>query len=1069
MSKTADTKFFTNDNNSNLYNRFNDTLKNACYFDALVGYFRTSGFHRIYKSLNEVKKIRILVGINTDYETYKLIQEVKQINFLETQVQTKQYFNRAVVNEFDNSEDSFDVEESVAKFIELLKSNRLEIKAFPSDKIHAKVYITRYSEPVSSVLEGSVVTGSSNFTENGLNAQYEFNVELKDPADYKFALNKFEELWAIAVDVSAEYIETINSKTWLNNEITPYEIYLKFLYEYFYEDINAEETLEVDLPDNYMRLNYQINAISTINRIVESYGGVFISDVVGLGKTYICAMYAQILNGRKLILSPPPVIDNWKGAMHDFGVKKYTIESIGMLHKIVEKIQKTGENEYDYIFIDEAHRFRNGDTNQYELLKRLCLNKKVILISATPLNNSFYDFKALITLFQKANDCDIPGIPGRNLDAFFTSKRNYLKETEKLYGSKNHPDYINAVKSVSKEVRTKILNHIMVRRTRTDIKNRFEKDMKKQGLSFPEVKPPQRIIYEFDKNTNRIFEQTIEMITVLSYARYTPRLYLDKQLSAFEIQQQANLKGFMKSRFVKRLESSKYAFEMTLKRTIESYEKYIKMYNSGFVYISKDVNIFDYIDNDNTDDLDNLINSYSDKKVEKFSSESFNEGFIDNLNKDLELLEDTYEKWNTINKDYKREQFINVLKENELLSKSKIVVFTESKETGEDLFETLQEEYGEGVLFYSSSHSASIKEVIKENFDPSSKSQADDIRILITTDVLAEGINLHRSNVIINYDLPWNPTRVLQRVGRVNRVGTKHNSIHIFNIFPTAKADKELDLESNIIAKIQAFHNALGEDAKYLSEEEEFTSYDLRGAGKRIFEDIENAGSSEDEEENIELKYLSIIRDIRDKDTALFKKIGLLPKKIRTARKFIEVTNNSLITFFRKGRLKKFAITKGAKPQEIAFEDAVKYFECEKREPRKDIPRQYYEYLESNKKLFDSQAYDDENVVIQKGRSNKKDVVNIIKNELLREDKFTQSDKEYLQSIIKAYDLGVIPTAITKRLKVLFNKEFNSLKLLASIKVIVPDGYLNTDTKSKKSESTTKEIVLSQFLYKNEG
>ncbi|MEG1965194.1 MAG: phospholipase D-like domain-containing protein [Oscillospiraceae bacterium] len=236
MVNNTDTKFFTNEFGSNLYKRFNDTLENARYFDALVGYFRTSGFHRLYNSLSDIEKIRILVGINTDYETYKFIQDSKQINFLETQVQTKEFFNKSVINEFENSEDSFSVEESVSKFKELLKANKLEIKAFPSDKIHAKVYITRYKKPVSKVLEGSVVTGSSNFTENGLNAQYEFNVELKDPSDYKYALNKFEELWLQAVDVSAEYIETINSKTWLSDEITPYEIYLKFLYEYFYDE-----------------------------------------------------------------------------------------------------------------------------------------------------------------------------------------------------------------------------------------------------------------------------------------------------------------------------------------------------------------------------------------------------------------------------------------------------------------------------------------------------------------------------------------------------------------------------------------------------------------------------------------------------------------------------------------------------------------------------------------------------------------------------------------------------------------------------------------------------------------
>ncbi|MEG1965195.1 MAG: helicase-related protein [Oscillospiraceae bacterium] len=809
-----------------------------------------------------------------------------------------------------------------------------------------------------------------------------------------------------------------------------------------------------------MKLDYQLNAIAKISKIVDDYGGIFISDVVGLGKTYISAMYAQTLQKNKLILCPPPVIDNWKGAFRDFGVKKYEIESIGMLHKVIEDI-KHGKT-YDYIFVDEAHRFRNGETSQYELLKRICLNKKVILISATPLNNSFFDFKALITLFQKANDCDIPGIPGRNLEVFFASKKNQLKEVEKKSKGKSDPIYINEVKNISKEVRDKILNHIMIRRTRTDIKKHFSKDLKKQGLFFPEVLPPEKIIYEFDDKTNTVFENTIDVIKNLTYARYTPKLYLKaEQLSAFEKTQQTNMKGFMKSRLVKRLESSKYAFQMTLSRMINSYEKYIEMYNSGYIYISKDVDVFDYIDSDDTAKLDQMLNSNSDKKVEKFAVESFEENFLINLKGDIELLKETYSSWLQVDTDFKKQKFIKTLDENELLKNSKLVIFTESKETGDDLFESLKEIYGQSVLFYSSTHSSSLREVIKDNFDPNNKIKADDIRILITTDVLAEGINLHRSNIIINYDLPWNPTRVLQRAGRVNRVGTEHRTVHTFNFFPTAKTDAELDLESNIIAKIQAFHNALGEDAKYLSEEEEFTSFNLRGAN--LYKTL-NQGIIEDEEENLELKYLSIIRGLRDKETSLFKKIGELPKKTRTAKEYNNVTNDSLITFFRKGKLKKFCVTQGLQAQEVSFNEAVKYFECKKDETKKQVPKNYFELLASNKKVFEMNDIEDE-MVLQKGRSNQKNVVKTLKS-LLKEPKYTQAEIEFVQQILKAYQLGTIPSAITKKLKTFMDKEFDNLKLLSDIKNIVPNEYLNLAHNKQSYTSSKNEIVLSEFLYK---
>ena len=167
--------------------------------------------------------------------------------------------------------------------------------------------------------------------------------------------------------------------------------------------------------------------------------------------------------------------------------------------------------------------------------------------------------------------------------------------------------------------------------------------------------------------------------------------------------------------------------------------------------------------------------------------------------------------------------------------------------------------------------------------------------------MLAEGINLHRSNVVINYDLPWNPTRVLQRVGRVNRVGTKHTKIHIFNFFPTSQSDEHLGLEANIKTKIQAFHDTLGEDARYLTEEEQYSSHELFGdylyrklSDKKTYE-------GEQEEESSELEYLKILRDIRDTQPELFEKIKHLPKKARTGRTQQGPSKNSLITFFRKG------------------------------------------------------------------------------------------------------------------------------------------------------------------------
>ncbi|MCD7779740.1 MAG: SNF2-related protein, partial [Candidatus Gastranaerophilales bacterium] len=1010
MAQTTDTKFFTNESGFTLYDRFNHTLKSARFFDTLAGYFRTSGFYRLYKSLDNVEKIRILVGLNVDSKVVDILENVGQqhLNF-ESQTNIRKQFQDEIEKEFAASDDTAQVDEGVLKFKEMLLAGKIEIKACRDKNIHAKVYITRYHE--GALIDGSVITGSSNFTENGLNVQYEFNVELKDPPDVKFALEKFEELWADAVPVSDDYIDAIENRTWLNDTITPYEMYLKFLYEYFCERINVEN-IKPDLPDGYMDLRYQTDAIAQIYKIVEDYDGIFISDVVGLGKTYIATMYAKILKGKVLVIAPPPIMQNWENAFKDFNIlpKNYDIVSIGKLQNVIEKLEQaetSGEKTYEYVFVDEAHRFRNGKNQQYEQLKRICQNKKVILISATPLNNTFFDFYYLISLFQNPINSDIPGI--QNLEAFFSNRKQKIKKIDQEFG-KDSEEYINAVKQVSKEVRDKILSRIMIRRTRTDIKKHFSDDMEKQGLFFPEVQKPERLVYEFDTYTNSVFEKTIKVIggknvpteEKLSYARYAPKMYLKKQLTSYEAQQQKNNVGFMKSRLVKRLESSKYAFEKTLERSIESHKKLLKMYNDGTVYISKDINVLDYIDDD-TKTIEDLLEKGREKELEIYASSDFKPEFIEYIKHDIQLLQETLDSWKEIKHDYKQEKFIKELKENNLLKDKKLVIFTESSETGEQLSNVLKENFGNNVLFYSSNKSECLKEIIKDNYDPNKKEcfQKDNIQLLVTTDVLSEGINLHRSNIIVNYDLPWNPTKVLQRVGRVNRVGTQHDKIFIFNFFPTSQTDKELGLESSIIAKIQAFHNALGEDAKYLSDEEEVESYNMRGEEQyRILNSINEFNEQEDE--NIELKYLTFLRKLRDKDTDTFEKIKNLPKKIRVARESEKTSIDSLITFFRKGRLNKFCITDGSKVSEIPFDEAVKYFECDKNAKRKSLPEQYFDYLAKNKDLF-GQPIETEELSSKAGKSKYEKIIRDLKAVLRTCRKYTEDEKGYIQSVITAF------------------------------------------------------------------
>ena len=307
----SDLTFITNEANQNLKERFEVLIKDTQFFDCLVGYFYTSGFHAIYPALEQTQKIRILIGISTNKPTYDLLQigaTDRQQSLQFSHAETKKEFESQLEQEMQESEDHRRVEEGVGKFIEWIRSKKLEVKAYPSQNIHAKLYIMTFAEGDRDV--GRVITGSSNFTQAGLADNLEFNVELKNRADYEFAKQKFEELWQDSVDVSEQYIQTIADKTWLNQNITPYQLYLKFLYEYFKDELSqTDELFAKYLPQEFKKLEYQEQAVLNAKKILEEFGGVFIADVVGLGKTYIATLLAGQIDGRTLVIAPPVLLD----------------------------------------------------------------------------------------------------------------------------------------------------------------------------------------------------------------------------------------------------------------------------------------------------------------------------------------------------------------------------------------------------------------------------------------------------------------------------------------------------------------------------------------------------------------------------------------------------------------------------------------------------------------------------------------------------------------------------------------------------------------------------------------
>jgi superfamily II DNA/RNA helicase len=1068
-----DLTFLTNEPGKSLRERFSVLLKkDARYFDCLVGYFFISGFYKLYPALEKIEKIRILIGLQTDRSAYDLMEKAREqceLPFM-SHASVKEQLPKDVLNEFEKSADTVDIETGVHKFVEWVRSGKLEIKAYPGECLHAKVYILTFNEGFMD--KGRVITGSSNFTQSGLVENLEFNVELKNRADYDFAIAKFNDLWAVAVDVSKPYVDTIVNRSPFAH-FTPYELYLKFLYEYFKDEVNRPDALEdLYVPDGFKRLKYQEEAVLNANKVLQEYGGLFLSDVVGLGKTYMAALIAQQLEGRSLVIAPPHLLDknnrgSWPNVFGDFRVPHTDFESIGKLESLLER----DVSKYSNVFIDESHRFRTETNLTYETLAQICRGKRVILVSATPLNNTPQDILSQVKLFQNGKNSTIPNV--RNLEAFFA---RLAKNLNGLDRQADRERYFAAVQANAKATREQILKHLMIRRTRNEIMKYYGDDLQLQGLKFPEVSDPQPLFYKFGKTENDIFIETVQLITKeFAYARYKPLTYYEGKREHREVQSQRNLAKFMKILLVKRLESSFHAFRLTLERFIRTYDRVIEEFHNGLVYISKKhINkIFDLLEADDQEAIDSLLES---DKAERLAAKDFKPQFIKELENDRKILRKISARWKLIKRDPKWDTFREVLRSERILKKGKIIIFTESKETAEYLMQRIADEVDKKVLLFTGTSDESIRKEVIANFDARAFTPKDQYRILVATEVLSEGVNLHRSNIVVNYDIPWNPTRLIQRVGRVNRVDTSFDTIHTFNFFPTEESNDLIKLKEAAEAKIHAFIEMLGADARLLTEGEEIKSHDLFAkltSRKTI--------TGEDEEEESELEYLTEIREVRDEQPELFARIKRLPKKARSTRSVSAeksvIPNRfpSLLTYFRQGRLDKFFMAPPGATETVEldfFTTAKTLKPAESSEKRQNIPHEFYKLLEKNKQAFAAATSPDLDDAIPKHRGGANDAY-ILKRLKAKDIRtyhgFTEDDELYIQNVIQLLIDGALPRPTTKKVADAMKKEIQPLKVLGIVRRDISSLFFQATRAQKTSHAfNPREVILSSYLLEEE-
>jgi superfamily II DNA/RNA helicase len=985
---------------------------------------------------------------------------------LRSHASTKEQVADDVLIELEKSSDSAAIETGIHKFIDWIRSGKLEIKAHASENMHAKVYIMTFAE--SDRDKGRVITGSSNLSQSGLDDNLEFNVELKNRADYDFAITKFNELWAVAVDVSKPYEDTIINRSPFAR-FTPYELYLKFLYEYFRGELSSPGELDdIYVPTDFKRLKYQEEAVFSAKKVLEEYGGLFLSDVVGLGKTYVAALLAQQLDGRSLVIAPPHLLDkqnrgSWPNVFGDFRVPQTDFESLGKLEDLLER----DTSKYANVFLDESHRFRTETTQTYEMLAQICRGKRVILISATPMNNTPRDILSQVKLFQNGKNSTIPNV--RNLEVFFAHLEKNLHGLDR---QADRDQYFATVQGNAKATREKVLKYLMVRRTRAEIVKYYGEDLKLRGLKFPDVTDPQPLFYKFSKVENEVFLETTRLLTKdFTYARYKPLTYYEGKIEEHQRQSQRNLARFMKILLIKRLESSSYAFRLSLERFIHSYDRVIGEFRKGHVYISKKHidKVFDLLETDNHEGIDELLEA---GKAEALDTKDFDAAFIRDLEADRTILNRVADLWKRITRDPKWEAFREVLRSDGKLKRGKLIIFTESRETAEYLAERIRSELESGVLVFTGGSDEAVRKEVIANFDARAFQPSDRYRILVATEVLSEGVNLHRSNIVINYDIPWNPTRLIQRVGRVNRLDTTFDSIHTYNFFPTEESNDLIKLKEAAEAKIHAFIEMLGADARLLTEGEEIKSHDLfaKLTSKKTI-------TGEDEDKESELEYLTEIRQVRDEQPELFARIKRLPRKARSTKQVDVKANSSirgfpsLLTYFRQGKLDKFFLMQpiSVEPLELDFFASAKLLKpldhAEKPQPIMD---DFYKMLDKNKSAFAAATAGELDDAGQKRGGGANDTY-ILKRLKAREIRsyhgFTDDDELFIQQVVGLLVDGALPRPTTKKVAGALKKEIEPLRVLGVLRRDIPPLFFQaTRAQQNPHALSPREVILSSYV-----
>ena len=802
-----------------------------------VGYFFISGFAEIMNSLKKMEDskdpehmIRLLISPTTNRRTAEAMlagneayEEVKRKSKKgeseEKSVEKTRVEVKKTLEYMPQSEKEL---LAVKKLIDLIRKKKLQVKVYTKEQLHAKAYIFELDNPH---MERVAIVGSSNLSISGIKQHAELNIRTAHPHDAQEVKEWFDRHWDDeSCKEFTEDIADILEYSWAGKKHTSSDVYGKAVIheheenpnEFLFDDITSKNGISFEL------FNFQKKAVSNAIKKLENYEGVIIADVVGMGKTFMgCAVlkhFKEKDRSKPLIICPPHLASMWEEHLKMFGVHG-EIESrykIGMEDNILQKYTHC-----DLILIDESHNFRNSNTNAYKALLAFMEEKagdvKIIMLTATPISNTINDLKNQLKLFTSGGLEKIPPLGTIGLDEYFKGIEN---------DSGLSQEGIEKIKE--------LLKYILIRRTRTQIIKKYAKpdgdrwyleqhDGKKY---FPKRRLQNPEEYDADKVYNNAYESIEKAIAELNLARYAPGKYIKKEYAEDKkyqdlLQTTKPLVGIVRTSLLKRMESSIKAFDASVKNYVEGYRIFKKQLNKGVIPIGKEFvdEIYKKIQYDDYDDAEfeeNLLKINSKYDVEAFDVELWKREIEEDLNKFAQIIGhlsgEEFEK-----RDDKLHKLRDLIKK----YNEKILIFSESAVTVQYIYKYLHNEFPElKIEQIDSKKGTKDKNNLVKRFDPKNNgaeiSEVEELDILVSTDVLSEGVNLHACRIVINYDFHWNPVKLIQRVGRIDRIGSEHPIIDIFNFLPTTKIDATLSLKDIVANKIQTIRKIIGHDQQIL-------------------------------------------------------------------------------------------------------------------------------------------------------------------------------------------------------------------------------------------------------------